>query len=163
LWNLSRFEPSEVIDLAAEIEKKGAEFYRRLADKCEHLEAKKLLSYLAAEEDRHQADFIKLGEDFEGTNPRESYPGEYFDYMKSTAETHMFNDDHRLTRMVDDAVSPEEILLLAASFEKDSILFFIGFRRFTSKNKQQVVDDLIREEEGHLQKLAVLRRQIGEE
>ena len=54
MWHLSQFQPSEIISLAVEVEEKGANFYRRLADKVEAEEVKKLLLYLSTEEEKHK-------------------------------------------------------------------------------------------------------------
>jgi len=158
LWHLSRFHPSEIIDLAVQIEERGVEFYEELAKKANRKEIKDLLLFLASEEKRHVLEFEKLGADFEAVSPRETYPGEYLDYVKSTVETHMFNDLDRVRQLVEASNSESDIIGLAASFEKDSILFFSSFRRLVGGDKQTVIDDLIKEEERHLVRLARIRK-----
>jgi len=160
LWHLSRFQPSEIIDLAVQIEEKGAEFYQKLAEKAESKKTKDLLLFLASEEKKHLLDFKKLGDDFEAVSPRESYPGEYFDYLKSTVETHMFNDLERLGQLIEATKSESDIVRLAVSFEKDSILFFMSFRKLVGEDKGTVIDDLIKEEEEHLIKLSQIKKEL---
>jgi len=160
LWHLSTFHPSEIIDLAVEIEEKGVEFYQELAEKAESKRIRDLLLFLASEEKRHATDFKKLGADFEAVTPRESYPGEYLDYVKSVVETHMFNDVDRLGQLIEASNSESDIIALAASFEKDSILFFSSFRRLVGGDKATVIDDLIKEEEGHLVRLSQIRGEL---
>ncbi|MBO8169026.1 MAG: hypothetical protein H0Z35_07575 [Thermoanaerobacteraceae bacterium] len=106
-------QPCEIIDLAVQIEEKGAEFYKKLAEKAETESARELLLFLVAEEEKHQLDFKKLGKDFEAVDPRESYAGEYLDYVRSTVETHMLADLERLEQLLDTAKSEADIIRLA--------------------------------------------------
>lgn len=154
MWHLSRFQPSEIIDLAVQIEEKGAGFYQRLADKIETAEVKDLLMYLASEEEKHQEEFKRLGHDLALVSPRETYQGEYFEYVESTVNTHMFANEDLLEKAIKDASGPVDVAKLAISFEKDSILFFHSLRNLVNKDKQEVIDKLIKEEEGHINKLA---------
>lgn len=52
-------QPCEIIDLAVQIEEKGAEFYKKLAEKAETESARELLLFLAAEEEKHRLDFLR--------------------------------------------------------------------------------------------------------
>lgn len=154
MWHLSQFQPSEIISLAIEVEEKGANFYRRLADKVEAEEVKKLLLYLSTEEEKHKKEFKNLGRDLTSFDPRETYEGEYLEYVQSTVDTHMFANEDLLEKAIETAGGPVDVVKLAISFEKDSILFFHSFRNLVSKEKQEVIDKLIKEEEGHIINLA---------
>lgn len=161
MWHLSRFQPGEVIDLAVQIEEKGASFYQRLADKVEQAEVKELLNFLAGEEEKHQKEFKELGRDLSFINPRETYEGEYFEYVENAVSTHMFANEDFLEEAVKKATGPKDVVKLAISFEKDTILFFHSFRSLVNKDKQEVIDKLIKEEEGHINKLAKILKEVG--
>lgn len=160
MWHLSRFQPSEVIDIAVQVEEKGEGFYKRLAEKASTPKIKELLLYLATEEQGHQTDFKALLKNLEGVDPRESYAGEYLDYLNSIVETHMFADAEWMEKLVENAKSETDIIKLAAVFEKDSILFFQSFRAFLNEEKRAVVDKLVKEEEMHLVKLAKVKQDL---
>lgn len=160
MWHLSLFEPGELVRIAMELEKRGVTFYRQLAQKTVSSPVKDLLELLASEEEQHQLDFAALGGDFEPVDPRESYSGEYLDYVRSLVETHIFNDLVLLERMVSEAQTEKEVLRLAARLEKETILFFISMGHVIKPEKRQVVDDLIAQEEGHLAKIGRLLKEI---
>ncbi|MEW6662468.1 MAG: ferritin-like domain-containing protein [Bacillota bacterium] len=161
MWHLSLFEPSELIQVAVEIEKRGAVFYRQLKEKAVSAQVKELLEVLAAEEEQHQADFLSLGQDFSPAEPPEAYPGEYQDYVRSLVETHLFSDAEALERMMEEVSTEKEILKLAARLEKDTILFFNGMRRVVKPEKHEVIEDLIAQEESHLAKLGMLLKECN--
>lgn len=160
MWHLSRFQPSEILDLAVQVEEKGAIFYQRLADRVQVEEVKKLLNYLALEEEKHQEDFKRLGNDLLGVSPRETYEGEYVEYVLSTVDTHMFANEDLLEMAIITAERPVDIVKLAISFEKDSILFFHSLRNLVNQDKQKVIDKLIKEEEGHIIRLVKVLKEL---
>lgn len=159
MWHLSLFEPSELIQVAVEIEKSGAATYRRLQEKTVSAPLKELLAVLAAEEEQHQADFLALGQDFSSADLPETYPGEYREYVQSLVETHLFSDANILEKLVGEARTEKEILILAARLEKDTILFFNGMMRVIKPEKQGVIKSLIAQEENHLTKLGMLLKE----
>lgn len=163
MWHLSKYQAGEIIDLAIEIEKTGGKFYRKLAEKAPSEKIKSLLLFLASEEDQHQIRFSELGKDLAPVNVSETYQGEYFEYVGFTVETHMFNNTDKLEQLVENARSGLDIIQLAIDFERDTVLFFNGFRNVVLKDQQAVIDDLIMEEQIHLVKLSRLRKEIGQD
>ncbi len=158
-WHLSQFEPQELIRVAVQIERQGVDFYRQLAARVGPGEVQQLFLALAEEEEQHQADFNRLGQDLEITNPRDTYPGEYEDYVRSLVESHIFSDLAALDLVLSTAITPWEALELAMRLEKDSVLFFDGFRQLVKREKQGILNQLIAQEHSHLSRLANLRRQ----
>lgn len=160
MWSLSKYQDREIIDLAAEIEKAGSQFYKRLAEKAPNEKIKGLLLYLAAEEDQHLVKFRELGKDMAPVNAPETYQGEYFEYVGFTVESHIFNNKEKLEQLVGNASSGLDIIKLATDFEKDTLLFFNGLRNLVLKDQQAVIDDLIMEEQIHLVKLSRLWKEV---
>lgn len=72
----------------------------------------------------------------------------------------MFNDLERLGQLIEATKSESDIIRLAVSFEKDSILFFMSFRKLVGEDKRTVIDDLIKEEEEHLIKLSQIKKEL---
>lgn len=161
MWHISNFDPREVIEFAMGIEKNGTEFYQKLAQKAEQEKVKELLLFLATEEEKHLQDFKELGEDFEAFKPRETYDGEYLDYINSTVETHLFKDLDQLEQLLGGVKSEADIIKLATSLEKDSIIFFQSLRSLVNEKKQNVIDNLIKEEQQHLIKLLKIKENLN--
>lgn len=160
MWHVAEFQPSELINLAVQIEQEGAKLYGTLAAKTQNSKSKELLEWLGTEEVKHQEIFSKLGSGMEAISPSEQYFGEYFDYLKSSVDTHLFNDQEYLEQQVAAAKSELDIVRLASTFEKDTILFFSSFRRMISAKNQKMMEDIIEEEHRHLAKLAAIRQEI---
>lgn len=163
MWHLSKYQAGEIIDLAVEIEKMGGKFYRKLAEKAPSEQIKSLLLYLASEEDQHQVRFSELGKGLAPVNVSEAYQGEYFEYVGFTVEMHMFNNAEKLEQLVENARTGLDIIKLAIEFERDTVLFFNGFRNVVLKDQQAVIDDLIMEEQIHLVKLSRLRKEVEQD
>jgi rubrerythrin len=72
----------------------------------------------------------------------------------------MFNDLERLGQLIEATKSESDVIRLAVSFEKDSILFFMSFRKLVGEDKGTVIDDLIKEEEEHLIKLSQIKKEL---
>ncbi|MFZ3170950.1 MAG: ferritin family protein [Carboxydocellales bacterium] len=161
MWHIAKFQPEEIIDLAVQIEKNGAEMYTKLGQRSENVKIRELLLYLAAEEGKHQETFLKLGVGFQPVNPGEQYAGEYFEYLQSMVESHLFNDQAYLEKLIASANSELDIIRIASSFEKDTILFFDSFRRMVNKENASIIDELVKEEQGHLMKLAKIRQELS--
>lgn len=155
--SLSRFQLGEIIDLAVKLEKMGSEFYRKLARKTTNRKVRNLLQNLAVEEREHQVRLTELGRDLTPSEAPETCR-EYFEYAASTVETHMLNGGDKIEAIVESVESGLDIIKLATDFEKDTILFFNGFRNLIPEEKRSIVDELIIKEQIHLVKLMKLRK-----
>ncbi|MDT3698088.1 MAG: ferritin family protein [Thermincola sp.] len=160
MWSLSKYLDREIVDLAVEIEKQGTYFYKKLAEKAPTTQIKALILDLADEEEKHRVRFMELSRDLTPVNAPETYPGEYFDYVKITVDSHMFSDLEKTEQLVENARSGLDIVKLAMEIEKDTILFFIGLRNLVLKHHQAIIDDLIMEEQIHLVKISRVRKAV---
>jgi rubrerythrin len=50
---------------------------------------------------------------------------------------------------------------MAIGFEKDAILYFTEFLSFLAAEDRNLVELLIKEEKGHIRKLAAVKQQMG--
>ncbi|MGS0745996.1 hypothetical protein ACU70A_08655 [Syntrophomonas erecta subsp. sporosyntropha] len=91
--------------------------------------------------------------------PNESYPGEYEDYVRSLVNSHIF----KLTE-VEDLIkgikNNKDILRIAISFEKDSIVFFQELKNMGNKAASEVLEKLIDEERGHIKKIVAMIKDL---
>ncbi|ODA39318.1 ferritin family protein [Desulfosporosinus sp. BG] len=159
-WSLINFSGEEIIELALEMERSGKTFYEKAVTHAEGAKLKEMLAYLAKEEEQHIADFGRLAEKLSKEFvPNESYVGEYGDYLRAMINSHIFNLSN-VEDIVQGIKSNREILQLALSFEKDSILIFQEFENFVEKAGNDVIKQLINEEKGHIKKINLLFREI---
>jgi len=159
-WSMVNFTGEEIIELALEMERSGKTFYEKAVSYAEGAKLKEMLGYLAKEEEKHIADFGKLADKLSNEFvPNESYVGEYGDYMKSIINSHIFNLSN-VEDLLKGITTNREILNFALSFEKDSILIFQEFENFVNKTGNEIIQQLINEEKGHIKKINLLFQEI---
>ncbi|MCK4453561.1 hypothetical protein KAU59_04315, partial [candidate division WOR-3 bacterium] len=83
---MSLFEPSEVFQFAIRIEENGEKFYRQMVQKFEDPKVKELFSYLVDEEIKHKKTYEEMVSKIEKYEPFETFPGEYFAYLRAYAD-----------------------------------------------------------------------------
>ncbi|MDR3539635.1 MAG: ferritin family protein [Desulfosporosinus sp.] len=159
-WSLINFSGEEIIELALEMERSGKTFYEKAIPYAEGAKLKDMLNYLSKEEEKHIADFGKLAEKLSKEFvPNESYVGEYGDYLKSMIHSHIFNLSN-VEDLVKEIKTNQEILRFALNFEKDSILIFQEFANLVNKAGNELLQQLINEEKGHIKKINLLFQEI---
>ncbi|KYK23478.1 rubrerythrin [Thermoplasmatales archaeon SG8-52-4] len=146
------FNADEIFEIAEQIERKGAEFYRNVAKKVTDASKKQLLQELATMEDEHERTFkslrskLTLDEKVQTTFDPE---GDSERYLRALADTRVFYEKKV------DTTSMEEILKSAITAEKDSIVFYLGIKdvvpEHLGKNK---LDEIIKEEMRHISLLS---------
>jgi rubrerythrin len=155
-WSITQFRGEEIIEIALQMEESGKLFYEKAAQIAKDDKLKEMLIYLAQEEDKHIQDFSKLGEKLNyNFLPGETYTGEYEDYVRSLVNSHIFNIN-QVEDLIKEVKSDKDILRFALSFEKDSIVFFQEFKNMGNQAAQEVIEDLINEERGHIKKIGAI-------
>jgi rubrerythrin len=146
------FNADEVFEIAEQIERNGAKFYRSAAENITDEKNKKLLLNLAKMEDEHEITFKNLRSKLRQDEKVETTfdpNGEAEAYLHSLAETRIFYEKDI------DTSNFKEILKSAITAEKDSIVFYIGMKdvvpSYLGKDK---LDDIIKEEMSHIRLLS---------
>jgi len=146
------FNIDEILEIAEQIERNGARFYRNAAKKIPNFEKKALLVELAEMEDDHEQIFKKMRESLsEDEKMMTSFDpeNEASSYLKALADTRIFYEKEI------DFSSIKEILKSAITAEKDSIVFYLGMKDVISDNiGKDKIDVIIREEMGHIKLLS---------
>lgn len=146
-----KFNAGEVFEMASEMERNGAEFYSRAADRIEDEAIAKLLYALATMEQDHAAGFAAMAADLtEAEKGGELYDpdGQATLYLKAIVGTRVFAD------LEMDASSVEGVLKTAIAAEKEAILFYSGIKQAVEKTAiADRVEMIIREEMVHLLQL----------
>ncbi|GAB6905686.1 Rbr5: rubrerythrin [Desulfosarcina cetonica] len=146
------FNADDVFEMAMQIERNGATFYRDAAANIADQNAKEFLLDLAAMEDDHEKTFAAmrkgLGE-AEKTQTVFDPQNEAAAYLKALADTRIFFKKEM------DTSSLEAILKAAILAEKDSIVFYLGMKDLVPESLgQSRLDDIIKAEMSHIKLLS---------
>jgi len=146
------FDPSEIFQFAIRIEENGEKFYREMAKKLEDKTVKQLFSVLADEEVKHRKTYQEMVTKIEKYEPFESFPGEYFEYLRAYADNLIFSAD-MMKKEMDRINDPSAALAFAMQRELDSILYYTEAKKLVAQNYRQMIDQIIEEERKHYVKL----------
>lgn len=146
------FNADEVFEMAEQMERNGAAFYRKAAADIADSSAQALLEKLAAMEDDHEKTFAALRQELCGkeTEPMIFDPeGENALYLRAMADTKVFFEKEI------DTTSMTAILKDAITAEKDSIVFYLGMKELVPEGRGKGrLDSIIKEEMGHIKLLS---------
>jgi len=146
------FNAEDIFEMAEQIERNGAIFYRNAAKGITDPDAKQFLLDLAAMEDDHEKTFAAMRKDLKGTEKEATVfdpQGDAAAYLKALADTRVFFEKEL------DTSSMQDILKAAILAEKDSIVFYLGMKDLVPDNLGQVrLDDIIKEEMSHIKLLS---------
>lgn len=146
------FNADEIFEMAEQIERNGAKYYREAAESVTNDADKKFLVELAEMEDEHEVTFAGLRKEL-GNDDKAAVTfdpeDEAAQYLKALADTRVFYDKAM------DISSMEGILKGAITAEKDSIVFYLGMKELVAGNRgKQRIDDIIKEEMKHIKLLS---------
>ena len=146
------FNADEIFEIAEQIERNGAIFYRTAAENVDDESKKKLLTHLAEMEDEHEQTFKTMRSELiqdEKVMTTFDPEGEAEHYLRALADTRVFYEKKI------DITSMKEILKTAITAEKDSIVFYLGMKDVIPVHLgRQKLDGIIKEEMGHIRLLS---------
>jgi rubrerythrin len=152
------FDASEVFQLAIRIEENGEKFYRKMAEKFAEPTTRQLFTFLADEEVGHKKIYQEILSTIETYTPHESYPGEYFAYLRSYADNIIFSQkefDKKLETITD----VMSALDFAINAEVSSILYYQEIKNIVPENKHHQIEKIVDEERKHFVMLSELKSQ----
>ena len=152
----------EIYEIAEQIERNGARFYRRAAQGISDSGARQQLLDLAAMEDEHEKVFAAMRAELlqHEREPRVPDPyGEAILYVRGMVNGHVFDVKTDPAEGLTGKETMEEILRTAIGLEKDSIAFYLGIKEIVPERlSKQRIEDIIKEEMGHI---AVLSNELA--
>jgi rubrerythrin len=152
------FNASEIFEMAVQIERNGAKFYRTAGKKMADTSIRNLLFELAEMEVGHEKTFSSMQADFAAkkVEPTVFDPENQIElYLKAWANLQVFDTKPDPEELLSGDMSLESILRTAIGKEKDSIAFYTGIRELVPKQLgKDDIDRIIREEMGHISMLA---------
>ncbi len=148
------FSANEVAKAAVEIERKGQDFYRRVASKAKTDKNRELFNYLAAEEAKHEKIFSELFHRLGHIDlPAWATEAEYGQYLESLIMSHSLFSGGLAEKYMSEAGDEDTAIRMAMGFEKDTILFFMEMKELVPAGEQPSVQRCIEEERLHLRRL----------
>lgn len=150
------FNADEIFEIAKQIERNGAAFYRKAAGNVP--KGKSMLLGLASQEDDHLARFQQMQKDLSGgqKEPTAYDPdNQALQYLQAMASGRIFDLKKNPADLLKGSESLDSILRLALDLEKESVLFYIGMKEMVPpKLGAGQVDRIIKEEMAHMLQLS---------
>ena len=148
------FNADEIFEMAEEIERNGARFYRKAAEGTAKPVSKNLLLTLAAMEDKHLQVFTEMREELH----RQKQAPDMFDpdkeaveYLHEFAHGRVFDVKDDPSRRLTGKETFSEVLTVALQLEKDSIIFYLGLKELVPERLgQDRVRGIIKQEMTHV-------------
>ncbi|OGD78940.1 MAG: hypothetical protein A2Y64_02090 [Candidatus Coatesbacteria bacterium RBG_13_66_14] len=156
--SMTRFSADEIYELAEQIERNGAAFYRKAALGFEDAPTKDMLDDLAVMEDEHGKIFRELREKL----TKKDRAASIFDpdnqavlYLQAMAGGYVFDTRVEPADVLTGEESLEKVLRYAIGLERDSIAFYVGLKQATpEKWGRDKIEWIIGEEIGHVNTLS---------
>lgn len=156
------FNADEIFEMAEEIERNGARFYRQAAENAPGEKTKKMLLDMAVMEDGHLKTFREMRKEL---GPREKEET-VFDpdnqsamYLQTMADGRGYEGKKSVTTELTGSETIQEVLKIAIDAEKNSVVFYTGLKDLVPvRAGKEKVEAIIREELGHI---ATLRKELA--
>lgn len=146
------FNSDEIFEMAIQIEKNGAKFYRDAAEKVSSPDEKAFLIKLAEMEVDHENTFADMKKALQESDKSKTIfdpAGDAAAYLKALADTRVFYEK------TIDTSSMREVLKEAIVAEKDSIVFYLGMKELVPEGMgKSKLDAIIKEEMQHIRLLS---------
>ncbi len=152
------FNVDEVFEMACQIERNGAGFYRQMANDLPDSSARQLMLNFAKMEEAHEKVFLsmrkKLSSEDRGKtifDPDE----ETAQYLRAFADLFVFDDEEGKDFILSEALSEKakmrKVLRAAINLEWESIAFYTGMKESVPEGLGKgKIDNIIREEMKHV-------------
>jgi len=146
------FSANDVFVMAEQMERNGADFYKKASEEVGDPESKKLLGDLATMEEMHEKTFGQMKTELSDQEKQQTVfdpDGESALYLRALADTRVFFEKEI------DLSSKEGIFKAAIEAEKDSIVFYLGMKEAVPENLgKNRLEHIIKEEMKHVRILS---------
>jgi len=158
------FNADDIFEMAEQIERNGAKYYRTAAGNFSDNEVKQFLNELARMEDDHEKTFAGMRAELSTMERGAGVPdpdGQAVMYLQAMADGHVFDTKTDPSEKLTGRETLADILRTAIGMEKDSIVFYLGLVDGVSAGETKV-RGIIAEEMSHITllsgKLAELKK-----
>ena len=162
--SINKFSADEVYEMAEQIERNGAAYYRKAAQAFENPN-KDMLLQLAVMEDEHEKTFQELRSKLTGPEGKLATFDPNDDavlYLQAMADGYVFDVKTQPADTLSGEEKLEDILKMALGMERDSIAFYVGLKAVTPDGSgKDKVEWIIQEEIRHVNLLAGKLSELG--
>jgi len=159
------FTALEIFEIAQQIERNGAKFYRDAATVCADKSMQRFFLQLAEMEDNHEKIFVEMRKNLEN----ESGDTKLFDpnneivyYLRAIAKSAGWEGKASPHAEFAGYEMPVKVIKRAIEAEKASIDYYLGLKEFVfSPAGRNKVDEIIKEEMSHVVALQKQLEQLG--
>jgi rubrerythrin len=154
------FNLDEIFEMAEQIEKNGASFYREAARKTGDKATQKTFANLAVMEDGHLKIFSGMRKQLDASDKQPTTfdpDNEAALYLQAMAASHGIEGKKDRQTKLSGNETIREIFEIAVNAEKNSIVFYTAIKELVSITGREQVEAVISEELGHL---AILKMQL---
>jgi rubrerythrin len=147
------FNLDEIFEMAEEIERNGASFYREAAKKVSDKKTQSMFVALAGMEDGHLKIFQEMRKQLDESDkePTNFDPdNESAFYLQAMADSHGVEGKKDRTTKFTGQETIKEVFETAVNAEKSSIVFYAGLKDFVPVSAKEQIDAIISEEFNHL-------------
>lgn len=156
------FNADEIFEMAEQIERNGARFYREIAEMSPKGDVRNLFLKLAEMEEDHEKIFISMRAELSDKDKKPTVfdpEGESAQYLRALADLRVFDANTKEGFTFSEDQVEEEILKrairAAIDLEKESIVFYQGMKEFVPESLgKDKIDDIIKEEMTHVRILS---------
>lgn len=149
-----QFNAEEIFEMAMQIERNGARFYRKAAEGAIDSHARQMLLDLALMEDEHEKVFAGLKTELSGQEKEQmvSDPNnEMVLFLKAMADANIFNPDEDPSKQLTGKETIQNVIRVAIKLENNSISFYTGMKNMVPKMLgKDKIDAIMKEEMGHV-------------
>ncbi len=151
------FNADEIFEMAEQVERNGAEFYRQAAQNSSDKETKQMLLDMAAMEDGHLKIFSEMREQLSEQEMEVTAIDPYDEavmYLQTMADARSWEGRKSPNEQLTGSESIKEILEIALNSEKESVVFYLGLKSLVPPRAgRDKVKEIIIEELGHIRDL----------
>lgn len=148
------FNADEIFEMAEEIERNGAFFYREAAGKASREDIRKMLLELAEMEEGHEKTFAQMRKKLSPAEKEQTTydpDNEVAQYLRTMADFHGIEGKIGPSEKLTGNESMTEILKIALEAEKNSIAFYVGIKDLVpSRSGKGKIQTIIIEEMAHV-------------
>jgi len=158
------FNADEIFEMAEQMERNGAKFYRKAAESQASVRSRQLLLDLAGMEDEHEKIFASMRADLtvQETAPTIFDPDNQAAlYLQAFADGHVFDVKVDPSERLTGQETMEDIIRIAIGLERDSIAFYLGIKASVPERLgRDKVEAIIKEEMSHVTLLSNQLRDV---
>ncbi|MHC4870988.1 MAG: ferritin family protein [Planctomycetota bacterium] len=143
----------EVFEMALQMEKDGAAFYKNAAKKTDDADIKNLLTNLSEMEDGHYVTFEKMLADVvKDVGPEDfDHDSESAKYLHAMVAGKIYKSDDISTNELANASDICDILEKAVLLEKEAVIYYLGIKNFIPESLgKDKIEAIINEEISHV-------------